>query len=144
MIDERKQKRSDISDDRLFYFGMYHLSLAKDMRLNIPRRFVENGLQDCAIIVPDGNHLRIYEKTSFEDLLHGISKPVSNADHAVFRFVISNAVECKIDPRFRIKIPRELAEKSNIKPGNPVVLVGVKNCAELYDAETWKSFNANS
>ena len=113
------------------------------IRLNIPKSFIGNGFRDGVVIVPDGNHLRIYDNASFQALLHGISKPMSNAVNAVFRYSISNAVKCNVDDRFRIKIPRELAGKANIMPGTPVVLIGVKDCAELYDEEIWKTISAN-
>ncbi|MCE9554738.1 MAG: division/cell wall cluster transcriptional repressor MraZ [Planctomycetes bacterium] len=89
----------------------------------------------------DGS-LALYSHASFRRLAERISEaPTAGTDVRAFgRLFYANASSLEIDGQGRIRIPQELAKWANLQ--SEVVLVGVGDHVELWDAVRWQTYVA--
>lgn len=110
-------------------------------RLIIPAKFREilgnkfiatKGLDNCLFLYPEN------EWQNFEEKLKKL--PVSQPNARSFvRFFFSGAAECEFDKQGRILIPVNLREYAALE--KDVVVVGVMNRIEIWDAVKWKEYS---
>ena len=120
--------------------GEYHHSLDPKKRLSLPSKFrkelgrkvvVTRGLDHCLFIYDTGTWEKLM--TKFSELSLG------SADSRGFnRFMLSGAVDVDIDGAGRVLIPDYLKEFANLE--NDVVLAGVGNRVEIWDAKRWQTY----
>lgn len=115
-------------------------SLDSKGRLNLPSRFREVLKQygsNMLILTPWKGHLRIYPLSEWEIMEDRLMDQVKEqpALRGFIRMVLSGATDCKTDKQGRLLLPVSL--RTEIKMGKDVVLTGMRDWIEIWDAESW-------
>ena len=119
--------------------GQYQHSIDSKGRLFIPAKlreelgdtfYVTMGVDGCLSVYSDDSWSRFTEK--FESL------PFTKT--RAMRPLFANAAKCEPDAQGRILIPQKLREYANLK--KDVVVIGVSNRAEIWNAKTWTDLEA--
>ena len=114
--------------------GTYEHSIDAKGRLFIPARLREElgevfylamGVDTCLAVYPQESWDRFTEKFA--------SLPVSKSK--AMRSLFANAVKCSPDSQGRINIPQRLRSYASL--GKDVVIIGVHDRAEIWDAGRW-------
>ncbi|MSR60336.1 MAG: division/cell wall cluster transcriptional repressor MraZ [Planctomycetaceae bacterium] len=124
--------------------GTYARSLDEKQRVAVPKRlsdeFGELELTSYYVAPGTDKSLLLYSPLGFERLARKIAKTSSNRVEVrnYKRLFYARAEKVELDAQGRIRIPERLVEFAHL--GRDVVLVGVHDHAELWDAAAWKSF----
>jgi MraZ protein len=124
--------------------GTYPRSLDEKQRVAVPKRLCEDfgeATLTCFYVAPGTDKsLLLYSPAGFERLARKIAKKSSNrVDVRNYkRLFYSRAEKVELDAQGRIRIPERLIEFAGL--GREVVLVGVHDHAELWDAAAWGVF----
>ncbi len=122
--------------------GTYSHSLDPKGRLIIPARLREE-LGDDFIITKNLDYcLAVYPKEAWERFIQKIEelpKISSEPARRLRRFYFGNSMTMEVDKQGRILIPAGLRDYASLT--KDVVLVGVDDHAEIWDAETWNRYN---
>lgn len=126
------------------FMGEFLHTVDSKGRLIIPAKFRETlgdkfiatkGLDNCLFLYPEN------EWQNFEEKLKKL--PVSQPNARAFvRFFFSGAAECEFDKQGRILLPANLREYAALE--KDVVVVGVMNRIEIWDAAKWKDYSAQA
>ena len=114
-------------------------------RLSLPAKFrretgkkvvITSGLDSC---------LFIFTVKSWESITERLSSPDSamlSADSRSFnRYLLGGAVEIDVDALGRMLLPEYLVTRAKL--GRNVVVVGVRDRAEIWDEAKWDAYRAN-
>lgn len=124
--------------------GTYTRNLDDKKRLAVPKRLCEEfGEVDLRsfYIAPGTDHsLTLYSPAGFEKLAHKVSRQSPNRTEVrnYVRLFYSRAEKVELDAQGRIRIPERLAEFAGLS--RDVVLLGVHDHAEIWDAAAWETF----
>jgi MraZ protein len=122
------------------FVGEYQHSVDQKGRVAVPAKFRE--LLNKGAVLTRGNDgcLTIYRLNDWEILMDKIAKlPQTKTEvRNYLRFLLSGAVEVKLDSQGRVNLPTFLAQFAGIK--KKVVFVGMYNKLELWDGEKWESY----
>ncbi|QDV26601.1 Transcriptional regulator MraZ [Aureliella helgolandensis] len=124
--------------------GSYRRSLDDKLRLAIPKQLRDAlGFPDKKglFIAPGTDRsLVIYTAEVIEQIGNTLSKlsPVAKETRAFSRLFYAQAQPAEIDKQGRLRIPPELAKLSDLTA--EVVVVGVRDRIELWDANQWDAF----
>jgi len=122
--------------------GTHPRTLDDKKRLALPKRIRELlGEPDTLFLTPGPDQsLWLYTKAELERLAARLDEtPATDAEGRVFRrlyFAQTEAVE--VDKNGRVLIPDRLLQFADLK--NEVVLLGVRDHLELWDAARWQQF----
>jgi MraZ protein len=122
------------------FLGEYNHNLDVKGRMAIPAKFREN-LRGGAIITRGLDHcLFIFTIAEWETLAQKlINLPLSQANSRAFvRLMLSGAADVEVDKQGRILIPDYLREYAGLS--KQVVVAGVYNRFEVWDANNWKQY----
>jgi len=119
--------------------GQYSHSIDAKGRLFIPARYREElgstfyvtvGLDD------EDNYLSVFSQAAWQAFQEKInSLPFSKS--ILLRHFCANAADCTPDSQGRILIPQNLRDYAGLR--KDVVIVGVLNRCEIWDAEKWQA-----
>jgi len=132
---------------RVFY-GEHRHTLDEKNRLSIPAKFrallqgpaddcfyVTRGIDRCILICTK----QVWQEMEREFCHH----PITNRDARRFRRMFySGAEETRFDKQGRVVLPQNLIDYAGLK--RDVVLAGVSNGVEVWNAETWDGQLADS
>ena len=124
--------------------GTYTRSLDEKQRLAVPKRlcedFNEPDLKHFYAAPGTDKSLVLYSPAGFERLARKIAKQSSNRVEVrnYKRLFYSRAERVELDAQGRVRIPERLVEFAGLS--RDVVLVGVHDHAEIWDAAAWESF----
>ncbi len=124
--------------------GTYTRSLDEKQRLAVPKRlyedFNEPELNHLFVAPGTDKSLVLYSPAGFEKLARKIAKQSSNRVEVrnYKRLFYSRAERVELDAQGRIRIPERLVEFAGLS--RDVVLVGVHDHAEIWDATAWDKF----
>ena len=122
--------------------GTYARSLDEKQRLAVPKRlcedFNEADLNNFYVARGTDKSLVLYSPAGFEKLARRISRQSANRDRNYKRLFYSSAERVELDAQGRIRIPERLVEFAGLS--REVVLVGVHDHAEIWDAAAWENF----
>jgi MraZ protein len=124
--------------------GTYARSLDEKQRVAVPKRLCEDFGEPeltCFYVAPGTDKsLVLYSPAGFERLARKIAKQSSNRVEVrnYKRLFYSRAERVELDAQGRIRLPERLVEFAGL--GRDVVLVGVHDHAEVWDAAAWNSF----
>jgi MraZ protein len=124
--------------------GTYTRSLDEKQRLAVPKRvcedFNEPELNHFYVAPGTDKSLLLYSPAGFDRLARKIAKQSSNRVEVrnYKRLFYSRAEKVELDAQGRIRIPERLAEFAGLS--RDVVLVGVHDHAEIWDAAAWETF----
>lgn len=119
--------------------GTYEHNIDAKGRLFIPAK-LKDELGDAFVITKglDGC-LSLYSQKNWGVLEEKIaSLPLSKARN-LQRFFLSGAMDCELDSQGRVVVPQKLREYAGIS--KEVVVIGMVNHAEVWDAEKWREYN---
>jgi MraZ protein len=124
--------------------GSYRRTLDDKKRLSIPKPIRENlGLpqQGNVYIAPGTDKaLVIYTQETLDKLGQAMAKlsPAAKEARAFARLFYSQIQPAEVDRQGRMRIPGDLADLAGIQ--SEVVVIGVRDRLELWDAQTWQDF----
>ena len=119
--------------------GQYQHTIDAKGRLFIPAKlreelgdtfYVTMGMDSCLSIYSDASWARFTEK--FESLPYTKTKAM--------RPLFANAAKCEPDAQGRIVLPQKLRAYAHLE--KDVVVIGVSNRAEIWNAEKWAEIEA--
>lgn len=120
--------------------GRFEHNVDAKGRLSIPAKFraelgenfvMTRGLDGCLALYSEDNWAKEEEKI--------LALPNTVDSRKVQRYFFSNAMDCEFDSQGRVVIPLSLREKAGISKS--VMVVGMANRAEIWDAERWNAYN---
>jgi MraZ protein len=124
--------------------GEYRHTIDDKKRLSLPAKFrretgkkvvITSGLDSC---------LFIFTLKSWEDITKRLSSSDSSmlsADVRSFnRYLLGGAVEIEVDSLGRMLLPDYLMQRAKL--GKNVVIVGVRERAEIWDEARWDAYRA--
>ena len=118
--------------------GEYQHTLDAKGRLFIPAKLreqlgdsfvVTKGLDDC---------LFVYPQEAWDELEHKIRQLPMSKSRSLQRFFLSSAADVTVDRQGRIVIPPVLRSYAGLE--RDVVVIGVGERAELWDARRWNAY----
>jgi len=122
------------------FIGEYPYSIDDKKRLAIPAKFrkvlnkkavITRGLDQCLFLYPVKEWQALAKKLS--------SLPLSQADARGFaRLMLTGAMDVTIDNLGRILVPDYLKEYAALE--KKVVIAGVYNRIEIWDAQKWQQY----
>ncbi len=124
--------------------GTYTRSLDEKQRLAVPKRlcedFSEPELSNFYVAPGTEKSLVLYSPIGFERLARKIAKQSTNRVEVseYKRLFYSRAERVEMDAQGRIRIPERLVAFAGLS--RDVVLVGVHDHAEIWDAAAWDKF----
>jgi MraZ protein len=124
--------------------GTYSRSLDEKQRLAVPKRIFEDlnepELNTLYLAPGTDKSLVLYSPAGFEKLARKIAKQSSNRVEVrnYKRLFYSRAERVELDAQGRVRIPERLVEFAGLS--RDVVLVGVHDHAEIWDAAAWDAF----
>lgn len=119
--------------------GQYQHSIDSKGRLFIPAKlreelgdtfYVTMGVDRCLSVYSDESWSRFTEK--FESLPYTKTRAM--------RPLFANAAKCEPDAQGRILLPGKLRDYAELK--KDVVVIGVSNRAEIWNAEAWEALES--
>jgi len=122
--------------------GTHQRTLDDKKRLGMPRKLRDQlGEVDTLFVTPGPDQcLWLFTQTELEQLAGKLDQaPVADAEARVFRrlyFAQTEAVD--VDKSGRILIPDRLAQFAGLQ--REVVLLGVRDHLELWDAQRWQQY----
>lgn len=115
--------------------GTYEHNMDAKGRLFIPAKLREDLGGICYLTMGIDNCLAIYPLESWEVFTEKFaSLPMSKSRQ--MRPLFANAVKCEPDSQGRVVIPQTLRQYAGLT--KEIVIIGVHNRAEIWDAEAWK------
>lgn len=120
-------------------YGKYRHTVDPKGRLFVPSKlrdelgeafYVTLGLDHC---------LSVYTEAGWQSILDKYNAlPISQARK--MRFLFANAAKCEPDSQGRILLPQKLRAYAGLD--KDVVIIGVSNRAEIWNAERWAALEA--
>lgn len=122
------------------FIGEYSHSIDEKGRLAVPAKFrVE--LEEGAVVTRGlDNCLFIYTSQEWNSLATRISQlPISQANTRAFsRLMLAGAMDAQVDKQGRIMVPDYLRSYAKLK--KKVVIAGLYNRLEVWDADVWADY----
>lgn len=122
------------------FIGEYSHNLDEKGRITVPKKFhtdivkgavVTRGLDHCLFLYTREEWIKLAEKLA--------NLPFAQANTRAFsRLMLAGAMDVELDKQGRIIIPEYLREFAHIKKN--VVIAGLYNRLELWDADEWKKY----
>ncbi len=130
---------------RTMFRGSFEHTVDSKGRVSVPSKFREliaERYEGKLVMAMDFDLcLTVYPLEEWEKIEEKIkSLPMMKQEVKDFmRFFFSSATECEIDKQGRILIPPSHRERAGINKN--VMLVGIMNKIEIWDAKTWEARN---
>ena len=116
--------------------GQYQHSIDAKGRLFIPAKFREELGETFYVTIGLDGCLSVYSDTKWGALIEKYEAlPISKARS--MRALFANAAKCEPDAQGRILIPAKLRAYAKLE--KDVVVIGVSNRAEIWNAERWQA-----
>jgi len=122
------------------FIGEYKHSMDDKGRVAVPSKF-RSTLSKGAIVTRGlDNCLFLYTEEEWKKLVETISSlPIQKEKSRAFaRLMLAGAMDVSIDSQGRILVPEYLRDFSGIK--KDVVVAGLYNRLEIWDAKSWESY----
>jgi MraZ protein len=126
------------------FIGEYRHSLDDKARLAIPAKFrgdlesgaiVTRGLDGCLYVYTAAEWQKLAEKLA--------AMPMSQSNSRAFaRLMLAGAMDVAVDKQGRIVLPDYLRAYAGLK--KDVVVAGLYNHLELWDAKAWSAYKAKT
>jgi len=125
------------------FIGEYQHTIDSKKRLALPVKFrkelgnrvvITRGLDNCLIVYPQKEWKVMSDKLG--------KLPASQPEARGFaRIMLAGAMEVRLDKLGRILIPEYLKKYASLK--KEVVVCGIFNRVEIWDAEKWRKYKEN-
>lgn len=122
------------------FIGEYQHSIDDKSRVAIPVKFRNRLADGCVVTRGLDKCLWIYPVSEWGKIASGVSElPITSKNARSFaRFILSGAVDCKLDKVGRVNLPSYLKEYAGIK--NKISICGVYNRIEIWPEDSWNGF----
>lgn len=122
------------------FLGEYRHTLDPKGRIALPTKFRKDLSQGVVITRGVDRCLFLYPLPTWERLAHNLARlPLTaKASRAFARLLLAGAMDARPDVQGRIMLPEYLRAYARIK--KHVVLAGVYDRLELWDADTWTAY----
>lgn len=129
--------RSEIDS---MFIGEYQHSVDEKGRLSVPVKFRDALAVGCVLTRGLDGCLWLYPQEGWNKIAGQVSKlPITQKSARSFsRFILSGAMDLKVDKAGRINLPKYLADYAEIK--GKVVVIGIDDRLEIWSAEKWENF----
>jgi MraZ protein len=126
------------------FIGQYGHTLDEKGRLSVPVKFRAALAEGLVVTRGLDRSLFLYPKTEWERLAQKLAAlPLGASDTRAFaRLMLAGAMEADVDGSGRVTIPSYLREYANLT--KDVVITGLYDRLEIWDAETWKTYCAKT
>ena len=123
-----------------YFIGEYIHTIDQKKRLAIPVKFRQLLGKQAVITRGLDNCLFLYSLKEWQKLAKKLSQlPISQSDVRGFvRIMLAGAMEVNIDNLGRILVPDYLKQYASL--GKKVVIAGLYNRIEIWDAKRWQSY----
>lgn len=131
---------------RLMFIGEYRHSIDEKGRLAIPTKY-RTHLSTGAVVTRGLDHcLFIYPVEAWNELAKRLAAlPLSKANTRSFaRFLLAGAMDVELDKQGRIIVPEYLRSFAGIGIQKTVVIAGLVNRLEVWDAEAWERYRMHA
>jgi len=124
--------------------GQYERSIDQKDRLAIPKslraEFSDPPPTNLYITKGYDNCLELYSPEEFQQFAERLRERSSSEDEfrRFERLFFSSAENVSIDSQGRIRLPTRLIQEVSL--GREVILIGVRNRAEIWNSDQWKEF----
>ncbi|MEI6498363.1 MAG: division/cell wall cluster transcriptional repressor MraZ [bacterium] len=122
------------------FLGEYSHTIDDKNRLSIPAKFRDELAKGLILTRGLDGCLWLYTETEWQKIAEGVSKlPITQKNARSFgRFILSGAMDLKLDKVGRVNVPKYLADYAGIK--NKVVVTGMHTRLEIWAEDKWNSF----
>ena len=122
------------------FFGSYSHTLDNKGRLMIPAKLRNEAGGRLYILKGYEGSLSVYKEADFQNLTAALEDLSYNQRDTrdVQRITLASVVELEVDAQGRIQLPSKLL--SDYKISRSVVVVGVINHFEIWDAAAWENY----
>ncbi|PJE63617.1 division/cell wall cluster transcriptional repressor MraZ [Candidatus Roizmanbacteria bacterium CG10_big_fil_rev_8_21_14_0_10_45_7] len=125
----------------MVFSGEHGMAVTSGGRIALPKK-IREGVKGSTCVITRGfdQCLAGYDKTDWEDRSREFLSQslIETANMAVKRMMFSGAVQVELDEQGRFVIPKSLASYAQI--GTKVVIAGVGDHFELWDAGKWDAY----
>jgi len=122
--------------------GTHARTLDEKNRLGLPKRIREILGEPATLFVTPGpdQSLWVYTQAELERLAEKLDQsPATDAEARVFRrLYFAQTEQVDVDASGRVLVPERLAQFAGLR--HEVVLIGVRDHLELWDAAKWNAF----
>ena len=122
--------------------GTHPRTLDEKKRLALPKRIRESLGEPATLFVTPGpdQSLWLYTQAELERLSEKLDQaPATDAEARVFRrLYYAKTEQVDVDRNGRVLVPERLLQFANLQ--HEVVLIGVRDHLELWDAAKWQQF----
>ena len=124
------------------FIGEYQHSLDDKGRVSVPVKFRADLANGCVLTRGLDGCLWLYSIDEWQKLADSVSAlPITSKNARSFgRFILSGAMDLKIDRAGRINLPKYLADYAGMK--TKIVITGMYNRLELWAENKWKEFES--
>lgn len=126
------------------FIGEYHHNLDEKGRLAVPVKF-RKDLSKGAVVTRGLDHcLFLYTRAEWEKLAEKLaSLPIAKANSRAFaRLMLAGAMDVDLDKQGRVILPDYLRDYAKVN--KKVVIAGLYNRMEIWDAEQWSAYKRNT
>lgn len=126
------------------FIGEYNHSIDEKGRLAVPAKF-RNELEEGAVVTRGlDNCLFVYTASAWSVYAQRLSQlPTSQANNRAFsRLMLAGAMDVQIDKQGRIVVPDYLRSYAKLK--KKVVVAGLYNRLEIWDADVWADYKMHT
>ncbi len=122
------------------FFGNYQHALDNKGRLVIPSKMRDEAGDLLYIMKGYEGCLSVFKQSAFQNEIQKINALPFNQKNArdYIRMQLSSVVELEVDKQGRIQLPTQLLSDYSI--GKSVVVVGVVDHFEIWDANAWAKY----
>ncbi len=124
------------------FIGEYQHSIDDKGRVMLPKKFQADLMEGAVVTKGLDACLFLYSKKEWEKLATRIAAlPISKSGSRAFsRHMLGGAMDVELDKQGRVVLPEYLREYGALK--KEVVITGLYNRLELWDAAAWKKYKA--
>ena len=122
------------------FIGEFNHSIDEKGRLSVPAKFREELAKGLVLTRGLDGCLWLYPAEKWQGIVESVAKlPVTQKNARSFsRFILSGAMDLKLDRAGRVLIPKYLSEYASIK--SKVVIIGINDKLELWADQSWGKF----
>ena len=122
--------------------GEYRPSIDQKGRVSFPSKLRDELGESFIITKGLDNCLSVYCMEEWNKLVEKVSALPAAKARNIQRFIFASAANVEPDKQGRVLIPQTLRGHAGLGTGE-VVVVGLSNHAEIWNAEKWDEINAN-
>ncbi len=125
------------------FIGEYQHSLDEKGRMSVPAKFRDELAKGLILTRGLDGCLWLYTEAEWEKIAEQVSQlPITQKNARSFgRFILSGAMDLKLDKVGRVNVPKYLADYAGIK--GKVVVTGMHNRLEIWAEEKWNEFKTD-